>query len=62
MDPRYEIAAVLGRLDRSAAVLLERIRGYPMPVAGNLLYARERIADGLGVAVDQVLPTLTSTV
>lgn len=62
MDPRYEIAAILGRLDRSAAVLLEQVREYPLPVAGNLLYARERIADGLGVAVDQVLTTLVSAI
>lgn len=62
VDARYEIAAVLGRLDRSAVVLLERVRGYPMPVAGNLLYARERIADGLGVGVDQVLPRLVSAI
>lgn len=62
VDPRFEVSAVLSRLDRSAAVRLERVRGYDMPVVGNLLYARERIADGLGVAVDRLLPTLVSAV
>jgi 2,5-furandicarboxylate decarboxylase 1 len=62
VDPRFEIAAVLSRLERSAVVWLERVRGYPLPVVGNLLCIRERIADGLGVAADQLLPTLASAI
>jgi 2,5-furandicarboxylate decarboxylase 1 len=62
VDSRFEVAAVLSRLDRSAAVLLERVRGHALPVVGNLLYARERIADALGVAVDRLLPKLVSAV
>ncbi len=46
LDPRYEIAAVLVKLGQqeSPAALFKRVKGYDMPVAGNLLGSRKRLA------------------
>jgi UbiD family decarboxylase len=50
VDPRFEIACVLSLRDRGPAQLFERVGNHAMPVIGNLLNSRERIAKALGVA------------
>lgn len=62
VDPRYELAAVLCALDGTAAALIGRVRGHSLPVAGNLLYSRDRIADGLGVSAARLLPALVDAI
>jgi UbiD family decarboxylase len=45
----YELGAVLALRDGDASQLFQHIAGHDMPVVGNLLNSRERIAKGLGV-------------
>ncbi len=49
VDPRFEAAAILTRLDREGgpAVLFESVNGHSMPVIGNLLAAPRRLASAL---------------
>jgi len=49
VDPRFEIAAILGLRDRGPAQLFEAVRGHSMPVLGNLFVARPRFALALGI-------------
>lgn len=58
VDPRHELAAVASELHREAVVMFDNVRGYSMPVLANLLYTRERFAEGLGVATDGLLELL----
>ena len=44
VDPRYELSAVMTVLDREKVVYFEQVAGYDMPVVGNLLGSRVRIA------------------
>ncbi len=57
VSTKYEISAVLDRVDKSArqAVLFERVRGYTTPVIGNLLSHRRRFALALGVGEEALL-------
>ena len=59
VDPRFEIAAVIHRLQRehNKAVVFERVRGSSIPVAGNVLGSHERIARLLGVAKEAISRT-----
>jgi 2,5-furandicarboxylate decarboxylase 1 len=50
VDPRFEIASVLSLRDHGPAQLFERVGNHAMPVIGNLLNSRERIAHALCVA------------
>lgn len=49
VDPFYELSAVMTLLDDEKVVYFERVAGYDMPVVGNLLGNRVRIARLLGV-------------
>ncbi|HEY7245945.1 MAG TPA: UbiD family decarboxylase [Xanthobacteraceae bacterium] len=49
VDPRFEIAAVLSLRKNGPAQLFERVRGYAMPLVGNLLNSRERMTRALGI-------------
>ncbi|HAO92711.1 MAG: menaquinone biosynthesis decarboxylase [Deltaproteobacteria bacterium GWC2_56_8] len=51
VDPNLEIAEVQDRLVRigGPAVIFEKVKGYKLPVVGNLFGTRERVALGLGV-------------
>lgn len=51
---RYEAAAVLWRLAHGPAVLFERIEGYDIPIVGNVLNSRDKLAVALGVAPEQL--------
>jgi 4-hydroxy-3-polyprenylbenzoate decarboxylase len=54
VDLRYEISALLAANGAGPAVLFEDVAGSEMPVLGNLLGNRGRIALGLGVPVDDI--------
>ncbi|MDY6863427.1 MAG: UbiD family decarboxylase [Thermodesulfobacteriota bacterium] len=50
LDPRFEIPAFfeeLGKKEGSPAAIIENVAGYNMPVVGNLLGSRKRIAMAL---------------
>lgn len=51
LSPEFEVAAALRYLDRQTdkAVLFERIKGYPMPVIGNLFQSYDSIATAFGM-------------
>jgi 2,5-furandicarboxylate decarboxylase 1 len=48
---RYELSAMLAASDGGPALLFESVDGGRMPVVGNLLASRERIAAALGTTV-----------
>jgi UbiD family decarboxylase len=50
VDPRFEIACVLSMRRAGPAQLFERVGNNPIPLVGNLLNSRQRIARGLGIA------------
>lgn len=54
VDPRYELGAVLSLRGHGLPQFFRRVVGYNMPVVGNLLNTRARIARALGVEPDQV--------
>jgi len=68
VDPRYEIPALIHRLGgmQGPALLFENVKGYPLPVAANLLGTRRRMALALGVAdgdlVQALLPRLKTSI
>jgi len=50
VDPRYELAAVLSKLEeRDQAGLFEKVRGSSIPVVGELYQNARRLALGLGL-------------
>jgi UbiD family decarboxylase len=54
IDPRYELGAVLALRGPGPTQFFRSVLGYQMPVVGNLLNTRDKIARGLGVEPDQV--------
>ena len=45
LDPRYEVSALFRSLDQynsAPAVLAENVKGYSIPVVGNLLGSKKR--------------------
>ena len=50
VDARFELACVLSLRKDGPAQLFGRVVGHNMPVVGNLLNSRERIAGALGIA------------
>ena len=57
VDTRHEIAAVLkrGAEEAAPALLFERVKGYRMPLVGNVLAARRRLALCLGASEAEML-------
>jgi 2,5-furandicarboxylate decarboxylase 1 len=51
LDPKYEISGVLKALDeqKGPAVLFQKPKGYTMPVVGNIMGTRSRLAMAMGV-------------
>jgi len=51
LSPRYEVAAAIKSVTQKLgkAVLLEKVKGYDIPVVGNLLGTNRRLAIALGV-------------
>jgi 2,5-furandicarboxylate decarboxylase 1 len=58
VDPRYELGAVLSLRCHGPAQFLRQVKGYEMPVVGNILNSRERIAGSLGVERSQLQQAL----
>lgn len=54
VNREYEVAALLSIFERKSAVLCENVKGYDMPVVGNLLYSRERMAEAFGVTTENL--------
>src|SRR6516165_8169908 len=50
VDARFELASVLSLRKDGPAQLFERVDSQNIPVVGNLLNSRERIARALGIA------------
>jgi len=54
VDPRFEISACLEVDPGGPALLFESVVGGALPVVGNVLNSRRRMADALGVGVDEL--------
>jgi 2,5-furandicarboxylate decarboxylase 1 len=54
VDPRHELGAVLWLRRHGPAQFFRHVKGHEMPVMGNLLNTREKIARGLGVQRSQL--------
>ena len=54
IDPRFEIASVLSLRKHGPAQMFERVGSQTIPVVGNLLNSRERMARALGVARNEL--------
>ena len=50
VDPEFELAGILARLDGRRSVLFERVAGSDMRVAGNTVLSRDDLAAALGCA------------
>ena len=48
VSPKYEIAAIVSRLDKGQAVLFESIKNNKLRVTANILGTRKRIALAIG--------------
>ncbi|MDP2728009.1 MAG: UbiD family decarboxylase [Dehalococcoidia bacterium] len=59
LSPRHEIPAVLKQMGKlsGAAVLFSEAKGYGIPVVGNLLGRRRRLAAALGVKEEKLAET-----
>lgn len=49
VDPRFELGAVLSMRNNGQAQLFEEVKGHAMPVIGNVMNSRSRIAALLGL-------------
>ena len=51
LDPRFEISAILSEIGKkeAPAILFEKVKGYQLPVVGNLLGTRKRLSLALGI-------------
>ena len=49
VDPRFELGAVLSLRKDGPTQFFRRVKGHDMPVVGNVLSTRDKIARGLGV-------------
>lgn len=57
IDPKYEISGVLKILDekKGPAVLFKKPKGYSIPVVGNLIGTRKRLAMALGINEEDLI-------
>jgi UbiD family decarboxylase len=62
VDPAIELTTVLRKMQRgpNLALQFDQVRGTDMPVVANVLGRREAIAYSLGVAPEELLPTLVA--
>ena len=58
----YELAACLAEADGGPALRFTAVRGHKMPVVGNLLNSRTRIAAGLGTAPHALQASIISAI
>jgi 2,5-furandicarboxylate decarboxylase 1 len=62
VDARFGISSMLALVDGGPAVVFEHVAGNEMPVVGNLLSTRERVARAIGVATPDLLDALVGCV
>lgn len=62
VDWRYEAAAVLWEMAHGPAVVFDRVADYEMPLVGNLLNTRDKLATLLEVAPDQLTDRIVDAV
>jgi len=57
VDPRFEASAILKKLDsvEGAAVIFEKVKGYRVPLLGNLCGKRKRLAKALKVNEREII-------
>jgi 2,5-furandicarboxylate decarboxylase 1 len=62
LAPRFEISAILSELGKkeAPAILFEKVKGYPLAVAGNLLGTKKRLSMALGVDQDNFFENVLS--
>jgi 2,5-furandicarboxylate decarboxylase 1 len=60
ISPRFEIPAVIkyAAVHKRQALLFERVKGYDVPVVGNLLGTHRRVAMAMGVAERELAETV----
>ena len=56
VDPRFEASAIIKRIQQvsNKAILFEKIKGYDLPLASNILGTYQRVAKVLGCDVDGI--------
>ncbi|NJM41737.1 MAG: UbiD family decarboxylase [Anaerolineae bacterium] len=62
VDAKFELGSVLSLRGKGQTQLFEQIKGYAMPVVGNLLNTHEKMALALGVSKTQLQSTLMQAV
>lgn len=62
IDPVHDLSALFSLTHDSMALRANRIKGYDMPVFGNLLLSRERIAMAMNVATSDIQTALLASV
>lgn len=58
VDPKYELGAVLSKRGHGAAQYFHNVKGYRMPVVGNLFNNRKKVAAGLGLLKSDLQPAV----
>jgi 2,5-furandicarboxylate decarboxylase 1 len=53
LDPRYEVTAALTLKPRGPALCFDRVKGYVIPVVGNILNTRKKYGLSLGIPENQ---------
>jgi len=62
LDPRFEISTILSELGKreGPAILFENVKGYKLPVVGNVLGTRKRLSMALGVDQEDLIEATLS--
>ncbi len=62
LAPKFEISTILTELGKkeAPAILFEKVKGYPLAVAGNLLGTKKRLSMALGVDQDNFFEDVLS--
>ncbi|MDP6560036.1 MAG: UbiD family decarboxylase, partial [Candidatus Binatia bacterium] len=62
LSPLYEIPAAIREVDKQtgSAVFFEQVKGYPIPVVGNLLARRSRLALAMGIPEKELVSEYTA--
>jgi 4-hydroxy-3-polyprenylbenzoate decarboxylase len=62
VDLEYEVSAIFSLVDDRAAVRLDSIKGHALPIFGNLLSSRQRIALALNTTTDGLQDALLAAI
>jgi 2,5-furandicarboxylate decarboxylase 1 len=54
VDPRFEVAALMKRLDGGPALFFPDVDGYSVPVIGNFLCCKENCEAAFGLRYDEI--------